>query len=170
MNSSSSACLTSGLGSIQPASPGFARQGSYPIYFRLLIFRRLLYVIDHKSLYWPLLGFQFEAQLLLNRPEDRRSSRISWGEVRHCVAVDLLQRLALRWYPLQLKVTDSCESGLIQNALLQLFRQHLCQRRHGNATIPWPIKLASSSCAICQTYGARSKSSECCLTLFDRSQ
>lgn len=60
LNSSSSACLTSGHGSIQPASPGFARPGSYPIYFRLLIFRRLLYVIDDKSLYWPLLGFQFE--------------------------------------------------------------------------------------------------------------
>lgn len=41
------------------------------------------------------------------------------------MAVDLIQRLALRWYPLQLKVTDSCESCLIQNTSLQLFRQHL---------------------------------------------
>lgn len=54
------------------------RRGNFPA---ILIFRRPLNVIDDENLHGPLLRFQLEPKLLLNRGEDRGARRIGRGRV-----------------------------------------------------------------------------------------
>ncbi len=101
-------------------------------------------MIDCEHFHGNILGFEFKAELLPNRGEDRRARLVAFRASQ-------ARGLSLIGRPIQCEVVISCEAGMVEDGVVQLLRQQLSDLLHRQRCRGVPFQTQAPMLSHCRS-------------------